>query len=167
MSIGETFNGPGWSNEQRRRYNWVARGFKANRTGIKHISRRKQKMSIKRFFVAAAVMAVAAVALVACGGGSGPAAPAPLAITIHAKDIAYDTTSINAKAGQTVNVTYVNDGALDHTFLIDNVITEQKVAAGATTNFSFVAPAAGTYTYYCNVAGHKEAGMVGTLTVTP
>jgi plastocyanin len=123
-------------------------------------------MKTQRFFLAVAVLAVAALVMVACGGGA-PATAAPLNITIHAKDIAYDTTAITAKAGQTVNVTYINDGALDHTFLMDNVVTEQKVAAGATTTFSFTAPAAGTYTYYCNVAGHKEAGMVGTLTVTP
>lgn len=123
-------------------------------------------MKTQRTLFAMAVLAVAALVLVACGGG-GSAAPEPLNVTIHAKDIAYDTTAITAKAGQTVNVTYINDGALDHTFLIDGVVTEQKVAAGATTTFSFTAPAAGTYTYYCNVAGHKEAGMTGTLTVTP
>ena len=33
--------------------------------------------------------------------------------------------------------------------------------------FTYQAPAltAGTYEFYCTVAGHKEAGMVGTLTV--
>lgn len=122
-------------------------------------------MKTLRIAAVLAVVAVAALVLVACGGGAAPTAE-PLNITIHAKDIAYDTTAINAKAGQTVNVTLINDGALDHTFLLDGVVTEQKVAAGATTTFSFTAPAAGTYTYYCNVAGHKEAGMVGTLTVT-
>ena len=123
-------------------------------------------MKTRRLLFTLAVLTVAALVMVACGGGA-PAAPAALDVTIHAKDISYDTTAITAKAGQTVNVTFINDGALDHTFLIDGVVTEQKVAAGATTTFSFTAPAAGSYPYYCNVAGHKEAGMVGTLTVTP
>jgi plastocyanin len=122
-------------------------------------------VKINRLFLLTALLAVLAALLVACGGGSS--APQALAVTLHAKDIAFDVTTLTAKAGQTVNVTYINDGALDHTFKIDNVVEEQKIAAGATTTFSFTAPAAGTYTYYCNVAGHKEAGMVGTLTVTP
>jgi plastocyanin len=122
-------------------------------------------MNVKKILGVFAALAVLSLALAACGGGS--AAPEPLNVTIHAKDIAFDTTTLTAKAGQVVNVTYINDGALDHTFLIDGVIAEQKVAPGATTTFSFTAPAAGTYTYYCNVAGHKEAGMTGTLTVNP
>lgn len=121
-------------------------------------------MKNRRFVLWAVILAGAVVVSAACGGG---AAPEPMNVTIHAKDIAYDITTLTATAGQTINVTYINDGALDHTFLIDNVITEQKITAGATTTFSFTAPAAGTYTYYCNVAGHKEAGMIGTLTVNP
>jgi len=123
-------------------------------------------MNAKKFLVLAAALTVVSLVLAACGGG-GSAAPEPLNITMHAKDIAFDTTTLTAKAGQVVNVTYINDGALDHTFLMDGVVTEQKVAPGATITFSFTAPAAGTYTYYCNVAGHKEAGMTGTLTVNP
>lgn len=123
-------------------------------------------MNTKRFYLVAALLVVAALALTACGGG-GAAGPEPLNITIKGQDIKFDTPTITAKAGQVVNVTYINEGALDHTFLIDGVVTEQKVAPGATLNFSFTAPAAGTYTYYCNVAGHKEAGMTGTLTVNP
>ncbi|MBI3241665.1 MAG: cupredoxin domain-containing protein [Chloroflexi bacterium] len=122
-------------------------------------------MNIKRFFFIAAVVAAFSLALAACGGGTS--APEPLNITIHARDIAFDVTAIDAKVNQTVNVTYINDGALEHTFLIDNMVAEQKVAVGQTITFSFTPSAAGTFQYYCNVPGHKEALMVGTLTVAP
>jgi uncharacterized cupredoxin-like copper-binding protein len=39
-------------------------------------------------------------------------------------------------------------------------------APGATGTVEFTPAEAGTYEYYCTVAGHKEAGMVGTLVVT-
>jgi uncharacterized cupredoxin-like copper-binding protein len=120
----------------------------------------------KRFFLVAALLVVAALALAACGGGGGNAVE-PLNITLKGQDIKYDVTTITAKAGQVVNVTYINEGALEHTFLIDGFVSEQKAAPGQTINFSFTAPAAGTYEFYCNVAGHKDAGMVGTLTVNP
>ncbi len=106
--------------------------------------------------------------LAACGGsGGGSSAQPALAITIHARDIAYDADAVTAQAGQTVNVTLVNDGTLDHSFIIDGVLGEQKAAAGQTTTFSFTPGPAGTYEFYCAVPGHKQAGMVGTLTVTP
>ncbi len=37
---------------------------------------------------------------------------------------------------------------------------------GATGTVEFTPTEAGTYEYFCTVAGHKEAGMVGTLVVT-
>ena len=124
-------------------------------------------MNVRKFLLVVTVLTVASLGLAACGGGGSAATPEPLNVTIHGKDIVFDITTLTAKVGQTVNITYINDGVLEHTFLIDGVVTDQKIAPGATTTFSFTAPAAGAYPYYCNVPGHEEAGMVGTLTVNP
>ncbi len=122
-------------------------------------------MITKGLFLAAAILTGLGLLLAACGGGATP--PEPLNITITGKDIAFDVTTITARVAQQVNITYINTGILDHTFFIEGMVPEQKVAPGQTINFTFTPPAAGTYTYVCNVAGHKEAGMVGTLTVNP
>ena len=123
-------------------------------------------MNIRRFFVITALVTVFGLTLAACGG-SGGSTPEPLAVTINGEDIKFDVTAIEAKVGQTINVTYNNKGVLDHTFLIDGLVTEQKVAPGQTITFSFTPKSAGTFEFYCNVAGHREAGMIGALTVTP
>jgi plastocyanin len=120
----------------------------------------------KRFYVFAAALAALSLVMAACGGPATPAAPEPLNITLKGEDIKYDITTIEAKVGQTINVTYINTGVLEHTFLIDGLVPEQKVGPGATVNFSFTPPTAGQFTYYCNVPGHREGGMVGTLIVT-
>jgi len=111
-------------------------------------------------------MLIASMLLAACGGGS--AGPAPLDVTVQGADIKYDTTSITAKVGQPVNVTLQNTGALEHSFVIDELnVKIEKVLPGQTGTGSFTPQSAGTYTFYCNVLGHKDAGMLGTLTVNP
>lgn len=119
----------------------------------------------KRLIIMAAAFGALGMLLAACGGGG--ASVEPLAVTIHAKDIAFDVTTLDAKVGQTVNVTYINEGALEHSFGIDGLLSEQKAAPGQTITFSFKPTTAGTMQYKCIVAGHTEAGMVGTLNVTP
>lgn len=120
-------------------------------------------MNTKRFAILALGL-IAVLALTACGGGGGGS---PLSVTIKGEDIKFDTTSISAKVGQAVTVTLENTGALDHSFIIDALnVKIENVKPGATGSATFTPTAAGTYTFYCNVPGHKEAGMTGTLTVT-
>jgi uncharacterized cupredoxin-like copper-binding protein len=57
-----------------------------------------------------------------------------------------------------------NEGVTLHNFSIDELGIDVDIEAGAAQEVLINAPA-GTYEYYCNVPGHKPAGMVGTLTV--
>jgi plastocyanin len=116
-----------------------------------------------RFYILATGLVVSML-LAACGGGG----PSPLSVTLKGEDIKFDQTSLTAQVGQSVTVNFENVGALDHSFLIDELgVSVQNVKPGETRTVTFTPQAAGTYTYYCDVAGHREAGMVGTLTVNP
>jgi plastocyanin len=116
----------------------------------------------KKLYALLAVGIIAVIVLSACGGGGGSGT----ALTIKAEDIAFNPKEVTAKAGS-ITVTFQNTGSIEHSFIIDalNVKTE-KVQPGTSATVTFTA-AAGTYEYYCDVPGHKEAGMKGTLTVTP
>ena len=92
--------------------------------------------------------------------------PEPLNMTLVATDIAYDADNISAAVGQTVNIEYVNNGALEHNFIIDEFGIDNLLQSGESSTISFTPDQAGTYEYYCNVAGHLEAGMKGTVTVS-
>lgn len=112
-----------------------------------------------------------AVSLAACGGGSSTAtstatAAATSAVTVKAKDtLTFDRSSYRAAAGQ-VSFTYEDDGNLVHTLLIEgrSDFKLQVNSKGETAKAS-VELAPGTYTIYCDIAGHRAAGMQATLTV--
>ena len=128
-----------------------------------------------------------ALLLVSC---SGPAAE-PQAITVVVSGMQYQPASLEVAVGQPIQLTLTNDDALEH----DLSITEIPLAAStpqdsntghdmnmggaaeqpdlhvsATANSSgmieFTPSKAGTYEFFCTVAGHKDAGMVGSLVVT-
>lgn len=92
--------------------------------------------------------------------------PPPLDLTLIATDIAYDLDTISAKVGQIVNIEFVNDGALEHNFIVDEFGINNLLQSGSSATLSFTPQEPGTYDFYCNVAGHLEAGMMGALVVT-
>lgn len=54
-----------------------------------------------------------------------------------------------------------------HTVVIEGVGSEEPIveASGGETGTGTVTLEAGTYTFFCDVPGHREAGMEGTLEV--
>jgi plastocyanin len=98
------------------------------------------------------------------GGGEGGtlevAAPAD-------GSFAYEPTSLTTSAG-TVTINFDNPAALSHDVVVEDesgteVGKTDLVSEGETSTTVDLEP--GTYTYYCDVAGHREGGMEGTLTV--
>jgi plastocyanin len=122
-------------------------------------------MPTKRFLIIIALLAAVNLMLAACG--SSASQPKSLALTIHAQDIKFDLTALTARVDQPVSLTYVNEGMIDHAFVIDGLVSEQKVKPGETLTFTFTPHAAGAFKFYCAMPGHEMAGMVGTLTVAP
>lgn len=140
----------------------------------------------------AAVLLITVLALLtACGAEETPSVP-PVSLDLTATDIAFDITRLEVLAGQPVRLTLSNKGALEHDFsimempLAGDVMTNEiedemaghdmssmgeepeiHVAAptGGGNTIEFTPSDPGEYTYFCTVAGHKEAGMVGTLVV--
>ncbi|MDF3041594.1 MAG: hypothetical protein K0Q71_4300, partial [Thermomicrobiales bacterium] len=93
---------------------------------------------------------------------SAPTAAEPVEVVSH--DIFFEPDEITIPADSDVTFTLPNEGAAPHNFSIDELGIDVDQAPGATEQIVVNAPA-GTYEFYCNVPGHREAGMVGTLTV--
>ena len=116
-----------------------------------------------RPLAAVALIVVAGLTVAACGGGSTPT-PAK-GTTIEATEFAFAPDSLTAKAGESLKVTLANKGTIEHDFTIDSLSVKALAAVGTSADVTLKDLAAGTYPFYCSVAGHREAGMEGTLVV--
>jgi plastocyanin len=139
------------------------------------------------------ILALASTALIACGGSNdsttttatesgGKANAAPengkeatgggggSTLKFEADpngELAYTTTEASAKAGK-VTVDFNNPQSLTHDVTIEDssgkeVGKTDLIGKEETSTTVDLKP--GTYTFYCSVPGHREAGMEGTLTV--
>ena len=103
-------------------------------------------------------------------GASPEASPAAsptagLDLKVACKDIFYDPKTLEGVAGKDVKITVTNEGAAVHNFNIDALNVKTKDLNPGESETVTVNGAAGDYEYYCSIPGHKEAGMVGTLTL--
>jgi uncharacterized cupredoxin-like copper-binding protein len=124
----------------------------------------------------AATIAVAAVLAAGCGGsggggsssaGSTPANAQVVEIDVAQSGLAFTKTTATANAG-TVELKSKNPQSLSHDISIKgNGVDEQgnMVSSGGVSTVT-VDLKPGTYTFYCSVPGHEQAGMKGTLTVS-
>jgi len=141
---------------------------------------------------ASAVLIVAAlsvIGLAACGSSSNdnsttaastPASTTPAAggtasaggstvdiSTPSGGSLAFDQKDVSAKAG-TVTIDFDNKQPIQHDVKVED--SSGKELGGTDLVSSSTANATvdlqpGTYTFFCSVPGHREAGMEGTLTV--
>ena len=83
--------------------------------------------------------------------------------------LAFEEKTLTAKAGA-VNITLTNDSSVPHNIAVEGPggTTEgpsDTIDGGKTATLSISDLPAGTYTFYCAIPGHEQAGMKGTLTV--
>ncbi|MBO0685417.1 MAG: cupredoxin domain-containing protein [Candidatus Dormibacteraeota bacterium] len=99
-------------------------------------------------------------------GGSSSAG----AIKVTMSEFKYDPATIDAKAGNVV-INLVNSGTTTHDMVVDDpsgkqVAKSELVSAGASSTFNVGNLTAGSYTVFCDLPGHRQAGMQGTLQVS-
>ena len=84
---------------------------------------------------------------------------------VVATDNAYDTNAMTVKPGDTITLN--NEGFAQHDLTVTDLgIATDLLSNGDTMTITIPADAApGDYEFFCSVVGHKEAGMVGTITV--
>lgn len=124
-----------------------------------------------------ALLTCAALTLTACNTDTNPGhdragqdppgrqTTATLQIT-GTDELAFDPAQLTADAGQ-ITLELTAEPGVRHTFVVEEANGDHTVVqapAGTTATGSLTLPA-GTYTFYCDVPGHRTAGMEGTLTL--
>ena len=121
--------------------------------------------------------------LAACGG-SAASSTEPKTITLTLNEFQFQPAEITVNVGQPVKLVLKNNGTVLHDFVSTDAMVEvmeehgamhdmggmetamhAAIDAGQQSTLEFKATQAGTYTFYCTIAGHKEAGMTGKLIV--
>jgi uncharacterized cupredoxin-like copper-binding protein len=118
-------------------------------------------------------LVVGALALTACGGDddddSASATIPAGAVEVHAADIGFPQKEFTATAG-TVTFVYIDQpGVTKHTLEIEGVDKSTfylEINGAGDRDVGSVDLQAGTYTIFCDVPGHRAAGMEGTVTVS-
>ena len=140
---------------------------------------------MKKASAVLAVVALSALGLAACGGGDDnndttaaatPATTAPAGggggstvdiSTPSGSNLAFDQKDVSAKAGS-VTIDFDNKQTVSHDVKVEDSSGQELggtdlVSSGTANATVDLQP--GTYTFFCSVPGHREAGMEGTLTV--
>ncbi|HET9946700.1 MAG TPA: cupredoxin domain-containing protein [Patescibacteria group bacterium] len=87
-------------------------------------------------------------------------------ISVSASEFAFTPSSITVKAGQTVKITFKNNGQYPHNFTISELsVQTSTIQPGQQTDVTFTPTKTGSFTFICSVPGHADRGMKGTLTV--
>ncbi|HVM00192.1 MAG TPA: cupredoxin domain-containing protein [Egibacteraceae bacterium] len=98
-------------------------------------------------------------------GDRAPVAEGARTIPVAASAFAFDPQEIALTAGEDVAIGLTSTD-LTHDFVIDEVDFHVAADPGCTAKGALRIDEPGTYTAYCSVAGHREAGMQTTVTVT-
>jgi len=128
------------------------------------------------------IAAIAALAFAGCGGDDETTSAATtedvntfatttpdesFAVAADPSQLAYTETEISVPAGS-VTVDFENPSSTPHDVVVEDADGNELMRTEEISESAVTATAeldAGTYTFYCSVAGHREAGMEGTLTV--
>jgi plastocyanin len=97
-------------------------------------------------------------------GANTPVAPDARPIEVSGSSYAFDPVELTVRAGEDVAIVLTATD-IEHDFTVEELDAHVSAEAGETADGGLRVDKAGTYTYYCSVEGHREAGMEGTLTV--
>jgi plastocyanin len=85
--------------------------------------------------------------------------------TITAQDVKFVETSVTMNDGEILGLFVINRDSIPHAFEVDSLSVHVQLPPNSTTAVAIKPSGPGTLQFYCGLGGHREAGMVGTISV--
>lgn len=82
-------------------------------------------------------------------------------------DFYFDPEQVVGRVGQEMTLHLRNVGATIHNWRVDEFNVDQDVDVGRSETVTFTPDQAGTFRVICDIPGHVEAGMVGSIRIDP
>ncbi|MDR7486077.1 MAG: cupredoxin domain-containing protein [Armatimonadota bacterium] len=101
------------------------------------------------------------------GRGALPPVAGARTVDVVATDFAFNPAEVRIRAGEVVNLRLVNQGVTAHDLVVPSQGIWLVAPTGRTAVSGFRSDVPGEYEFFCSVPGHREAGMVGRIVVTP
>lgn len=96
----------------------------------------------------------------------GPApSPGASEVVVEGRELYFSPSELRIQAGETVNLTFVNEGHMAHTFTVSELGIDLRVRPGDRVTAALESPEAGRYEFICTVPGHEDGGMRGEIVV--
>ena len=114
---------------------------------------------------------IAIVGQLAAPAAAGQPAPKVQAVQILAgsteNEFVFTPRGVTVLAEQPVRLTVMNKGKVDHDFHIEalGVTIRSLIPSGKSATLDFTPTKRGSFEFFCQVSGHKEAGMKGAFIV--
>ena len=99
------------------------------------------------------------------GGGSSVAGAPTITGVLTSENTAFVETSLKVQHGEVLGLFVVNKDDIGHTFDIDSLDIHVELPPNSTTAVAIKPTTPGSLEFFCRISGHREAGMVGTITV--
>lgn len=98
--------------------------------------------------------------------GSGTPSGPVKEVAVSAKEFAYTPATITVNKGETVKITFTNDGTTSHNLSIEGLnVSTNTIGPGQSDSITFTPTSAGSFKYFCSVDSHRSMGLEGTLVV--
>lgn len=138
-------------------------------TRTRRLAEQRRQERRRRFTIAgmaaAAVVVVVILLVSVIGGGDSTSGGGDATGTVSMTEMAFDPDPIEATAGEAV-LRVVNDGAVEHSLVVPDLGKgTPDLQPGQELDLDLRQAEAGEYYVYCDIAGHREAGMETTLTL--
>lgn len=118
-----------------------------------------------RLFVTLGVLMALVMSLVAVFDEDGAGGASDGALSVSLTEMKIDPAELDAEAGQPISIAVTNDGGAAHNFAIEGQGGTELLSPGQAETLTVGPLDAGTYEFFCEISGHKEAGMKGQLIV--